>query len=163
MLQEYELTGDLARDDYSKYQDAYNRWLAERSYAQGNADTAYDRGYNQWLQELNQRNKDREFEESVRQYNENLAEQKRQYNASLASRSSSGGGSGDNEPKKKAPEEDAIPDSAVIANKHSEKGGWIAIGGSRWTYQEVANMVNSGKVKETYDKRTNKVTYTRVK
>ena len=58
MLQEYELTGDLARDDYSKYQDAYNRWLAERSYAQGNADTAYDRGYNQWLQELNQRNKD---------------------------------------------------------------------------------------------------------
>lgn len=163
MLQEYELTGDLASDDYSKYQDAYNRWLAERSYAQGNADTAYDRGYNQWLQELNQRNKDREFEESVRQYNENLAEQKRQYNASLASRSSSGGGSGGDEPKKKEAEADVIPDSAVIANKHSEKGGWIAIGGSRWTYQEVANMVNSGKVKETYDKRTNKVTYTRVK
>lgn len=163
MLQEYELTGDLARDDYSKYQDAYNRWLAERSYAQGNADTAYDRGYNQWLQELNQRNKDREFEESVRQYNENLAEQKRQYNASLASRFSSGGSSGGAAPKKKAAEDDAIPDSAVIANKHSEKGGWIAIGGSRWTYQEVANMVNSGKVKETYDKRTNKVTYTRVK
>ena len=84
MLQEYELTGDLAGDDYSKYQDAYNRWLAERSYAQGNADTAYDRGYNQWLQELNQRNKDREFEESVRQYNENLAEQKRQYNENMA-------------------------------------------------------------------------------
>ena len=84
MLQEYELTGDLASNDYSKYQDAYNRWLAERSYAQGNADTAYDRGYNQWLQELNQRNKDREFEESVRQYNENLAEQKRQYNENMA-------------------------------------------------------------------------------
>ena len=104
MLQEYELTGDLASDDYSKYQDAYNRWLAERSYAQGNADTAYDRGYNQWLQELNQRNKDREFEESVRQYNENLAEQKRQYNASLARRSSSGGSSGGNKSKKKAAE-----------------------------------------------------------
>lgn len=104
MLQEYELTGDLARDDYSKYQDAYNRWLAERSYAQGNADTAYDRGYNQWLQELNQRNKDREFEESVRQYNENLAEQKRQYNASLARRSSSGGSSEGNKSKKKAAE-----------------------------------------------------------
>lgn len=93
MMQEYKLTGDLASDDYSKYQDAYNRWLAERSYAQGNADTAYDRGYNQWLQELNQRNKDREFEESVRQYN-----------ASLASRSSSGGSSGGAAPKKKAAE-----------------------------------------------------------
>ena len=105
MLQEYELTGDLAGDDYSKYQDAYNRWLAERSYAQGNADTAYDRGYNQWLQELNQRNKDREFEESVRQYNETLAENKRQFDAQQAaaaaaraasaySRGSSGGSSG---------------------------------------------------------------------
>ena len=94
MLQEYQLTGDLAADDYSKYQDAYNRWLTERSYAKDNADTAYDRGYNQWLQELTQRNKDREFEESVRQYNESLAEQKRQYDASLASRYSSGGGSG---------------------------------------------------------------------
>ena len=94
MLKEYQLTGDLAADDYSKYQDAYNRWLTERSYAQDNANTAYDRGYNQWLQELTQRNKDREFEESVRQYNESLAEQKRQYNASLASRYSSGGGSG---------------------------------------------------------------------
>lgn len=94
MLQEYQLTGDLAADDYSKYQDAYNRWLTERSYAQDNANTAYDRGYNQWLQELTQRNKDREFEESVRQYNESLAEQKRQYDASLASRYSSGGSSG---------------------------------------------------------------------
>lgn len=94
MLQKYQLTGDLAADDYSKYQDAYNRWLTERSYAQDNANTAYDRGYNQWLQELTQRNKDREFEESVRQYNESLAEQKRQYDASLARRYSSGGGSG---------------------------------------------------------------------
>ena len=94
MLKEYQLTGDLAADDYSKYQDAYNRWLTERSYAQDNANTAYDRGYNQWLQELTQRNKDREFEESVRQYNESLAEQKRQYDASLARRYSSGGGSG---------------------------------------------------------------------
>ena len=105
MLQEYELTGDLAGEEYSKYQDAYNRWLAERSYAQGNADTAYDRGYNQWLQELNQRNKDREFEESVRQYNETLAENKRQFDAQQAaaaaaraasaySRGSSGGSSG---------------------------------------------------------------------
>ena len=164
LSKQYGMLGDLAGKEYSKYQDAYNRWFAERGYAQDNADTAYDRGYNQWLQELNQRNKDREFEESVRQYNENLAEQKRQYNASLASRSYSGGSSGGNSGgNKPSAEDDTIPDSAVIANKHSEKGGWIAIGGSRWTYQEVANMVNSGKVKETYDKRTNKVTYTRVK
>ncbi len=104
MMQQYEMLGDLKNDEYAKYQDAYNRWMAEREYAQGNADTAYERGYNQWLQEQNQRNADREFEENVRQYNENLAEQKRQYNASLARRSSSGGSSGGDAPKKKAAE-----------------------------------------------------------
>ena len=44
----YSLTGDMADDEYAKYQDAYNRWLAERDYAQSQADTAYDRGYNDW-------------------------------------------------------------------------------------------------------------------
>ena len=84
MMQQYEMLGDLKNDEYSKYQDAYNRWLTEREYAQGNADTAYDRGYNLWLQEMNQRNTDREFAESVRQYNETLAENKRQFNAQQA-------------------------------------------------------------------------------
>ena len=45
MQQQYGMLGDLADDEYSKYRDAYNQWLTERDYAQGNADTAYDRGY----------------------------------------------------------------------------------------------------------------------
>ena len=112
LSKQYGMLGDLASDEYSKYQDAYNRWFAERGYAQDNADEAYNRGYNQWLQELNQRNADREyemeqrqFEESVRQYNETLAENKRQFDAQQAaaaaaraasaySGSSSGGSSG---------------------------------------------------------------------
>lgn len=91
LSKQYGMLGDLAGDEYSKYQDAYNRWFAERGYAQDNADEAYNRGYNQWLQELNQRNADREyemeqrqFEESVRQYNETLAENKRQFDAQQA-------------------------------------------------------------------------------
>lgn len=109
LSKQYGMLGDLAGEEYSKYQDAYNRWFAERGYAQDNADEAYNRGYNQWLQELNQRNADREyemeqrqFEESVRQYNETLAENKRQFDAQQAAaaaaraasaRSSSGSGS----------------------------------------------------------------------
>ena len=72
MQQQYGMLGDLADDEYSKYRDAYNQWLTERDYAQGNADTAYDRGYNQWLQQWNQFNTDRNYqlekENADRQY-----------------------------------------------------------------------------------------------
>ena len=100
MLQQYEMLGDLRDDEYNKYNDAYSKWLAERDYAQGNADTAYERGYNQWKAALDQANADRQYAESVRQYNESMAEQKRQfdaqmaYKATAASYSGSGGGGG---------------------------------------------------------------------
>lgn len=100
MLQQYEMLGDLRDDEYSKYNDAYSKWLAERDYAQGNADTAYERGYNQWKAALDQANADRQYAESVRQYNESMAEQKRQFDAQMAYKataarySGSGGGGG---------------------------------------------------------------------
>lgn len=40
--------------------------------------------------------------------------------------------------------------------------GWIAIGNSRYTYDELLKMVDQGKVKETYDPKTGKYSYTRV-
>ena len=48
MLQQYSMLGDLAGDEYAKYSDAYNRWLTERDYLQGQVDAAYDRGLNDW-------------------------------------------------------------------------------------------------------------------
>lgn len=48
MLQQYAMMGDLADNEYAKYQDAYNQWLTERDYAQKRADTAYNRGYTSW-------------------------------------------------------------------------------------------------------------------
>ena len=92
MLQQYEMLGDLRDDEYSKYNDAYSKWLAERDYAQGNADTAYERGYNQWKAALDQANADRQYAESVRQYNESMAEQKRQFDAQMAYKATAGGG-----------------------------------------------------------------------
>lgn len=72
MQQQYAMLGDLADDEYDKYRDAYNQWLTERDYAQGNADTAYDRGYDQWLQQWSQFNTDRNYqlekENADRQY-----------------------------------------------------------------------------------------------
>lgn len=102
MQQQYGMLGDLADDEYSKYRDAYNRWLTERDYAQGNADTAYDRGYNKWLQQLNQYNTDRDYQESVRQFNEQMAFEREQFawqqeqaaQAAAAAAAKSGGGGG---------------------------------------------------------------------
>ena len=104
MQQQYGMLGDLADDEYSKYRDAYNQWLTERDYAQGNADTAYDRGYNQWLQQWNQFNTDRNYqlekENADRQYQLQLEqfrwqqEQAAQAQAAAAAKSSGGGSSG---------------------------------------------------------------------
>ena len=102
MQQQYGMLGDLADDEYSKYRDAYNQWLTERDYAQGNADTAYDRGYNQWLQQWNQFNTDRNYqlekENADRQYQLQLEQfrwqQEQQAQAAAAAKSSGGGSSG---------------------------------------------------------------------
>lgn len=101
MQRQYAMLGDMADDEYNKYRDAYNQWLTERDYAQGNADTAYDRGYNQWLQQMNQYNVDREYQEAVRQFNEQMALQREQFawqqaqaEAAAAAKSSGGSGSG---------------------------------------------------------------------
>ena len=100
MQQQYGMLGDLADDEYSKYRDAYNQWLTERDCAQGNADTAYDRGYNQWLQQWNQFNTDRNYqlekENADRQYQLQLEQfrwQQEQAAQAAAAAKSSGGGS----------------------------------------------------------------------
>ena len=109
MQQQYAMLGDMADDEYDKYRDAYNQWLTERDYAQGNVDTAYDRGYDQWLQQWNQFNTDRDYQESVRQFNEQMALSREQFawqqeqaaaKARSGSSSGSSGSSGGNKSSK---------------------------------------------------------------
>ncbi len=50
-----------------------------------------------------------------------------------------------------------IPDNATIENKNGT--GWVAIGNSRYSYQELEQMVNNGSVVEIYDPKTNTVRY----
>lgn len=178
LLNQYSLLSDQYEKEYGRYRDNVGDWQNQRDYLANLYSNERNFDYTGYRDRVSDEQWQKNFDEALRQYNESMAEQKRQYNETLAenkrqfnaqqaaaaaARAASARSSGGNKPKKKAAKDDGIPDSAVIANRHSEKGGWIAIGGSRWTYQEVANMVNSGKVKETYDKRTNKVTYTRVK
>jgi len=86
LYQQYSMLNELNETEYNKYMDSYNKWLTEREYAQNNADTAYNRGYSQWQQLLNQYNTDREYqltkENADREYQ--LALQQFEYNKQKA-------------------------------------------------------------------------------
>ena len=87
-------TANLKMNEHGQLvSDAYNYYNASSNYA----DTLYNREYNKWADEVNQamqyaqmQNSDwwnqTNFDEGVRQYEKNFAEQQRQYNESMSYR-----------------------------------------------------------------------------
>lgn len=95
MYNQYGLLSDREAQDYGRYQDAYNKWLAEREYAAGRYDTEserdyskyvdernFERGvyaddrnqaYNEYLNAVQQAQWDAQFDEGIREYEENMA------------------------------------------------------------------------------------------
>lgn len=104
LLNKYGLMSDQYAKEYSRYRDSVGDWRAQRDYLTTlyNNERSFD--YTGYRDRVADEQWQKNFDEALRQYNENLAEQKRQYNASLARRSSSGGSSGGDAPKKKAAE-----------------------------------------------------------
>lgn len=49
LLTQYSMLGDMADDEYGKYQDALAQYWQNVNYQKQNADAAYDRGYTDWL------------------------------------------------------------------------------------------------------------------
>ena len=49
LLTQYSMLGDMADDEYGKYQDALNQYWQNVSFQKQTADDAYDRGYTNWL------------------------------------------------------------------------------------------------------------------
>lgn len=90
LLNQYNVLAQQDQTDYGRYRDVVGDWENERNYWTGRADTEAERDYNRYQNELNYwtqmgqaENADyrtqQQFDESVRQFNENLAEQKRQW------------------------------------------------------------------------------------
>ena len=48
LMNQYAMLGDMADTEYGRYQDRLNQYRQDLSYAQDQADTAYDRGYTNW-------------------------------------------------------------------------------------------------------------------
>lgn len=100
MYDQYGLLSDAEGQDYARYMDGYNKWLAERDYAAGRYDSErdydydkyvdernfgyqkhtdeQDRAFNEYLTELDRAQFDAQYAEDVRQYNENMAFNKEQ-------------------------------------------------------------------------------------
>lgn len=111
LYNQYGMLNDQEQQDYGRYMDSYNQWLAERDYATGRYDSernydyskyiddrnyqygkyvddrnyAYgvysddrDQAFNEYLTEVNRAQFDAQYEEGIRQYNENMAFNKEQ-------------------------------------------------------------------------------------
>ena len=61
MLQQYQMTGDLRDDEYSRYQDQLSNWWKDLSYQADRADTEYSRGAENWWNAESAGRQDREF------------------------------------------------------------------------------------------------------
>lgn len=61
MLQQYQLTGDLRDDEYSRYQDQLSDWWKNLSFQADRADTEYSRGAENWWNAESAGRQDREF------------------------------------------------------------------------------------------------------
>lgn len=61
LLQQYQMTGDLRDDEYSRYQDQLSDWWKNLSFQADRADTEYSRGAENWWNAENAGRQDREF------------------------------------------------------------------------------------------------------
>lgn len=80
LLNQYAMVGDMADDEYAKYQDSLNQYWQNLSFQKQQADDAYDQGYNNWWNSYQagyQAERDAvadkqwqtEYDEAVRQFN----------------------------------------------------------------------------------------------
>ena len=102
LLNQYAMVGDMADDEYAKYQDSLNQYWQNLSMQKQLVDDAYDQGYNNWYnsyQAAYQEGRDKvsdeqwqkEYDEAIRQFNQQMG---------LSSGGGSGNGSGNGSGKK---------------------------------------------------------------
>lgn len=104
LLNKYGLMSDQYAKEYSRYRDSVGDWRAQLDYLATLYNNERNFDYAGYRDRVADEQWQKEFEESIRQYNESLAEEKRKNDAKLAKKASSGGKSGKDSQKKKAAE-----------------------------------------------------------
>lgn len=67
MLNQYAMLGDMADDEYAKYQDSLNKYYRDVDMARAEADKAYDRGYGAYRDSVGDSQWQQSFEHGVEQ------------------------------------------------------------------------------------------------
>lgn len=101
----YALAGEQESMDYGRYRDSVGDWQAERDFLNGRYNTERDYDYNRHTADQNFQYQldrdatadaqwDAQFQEAIRQYNQDYAFNERKYNDAQAASSGSGSGGG---------------------------------------------------------------------
>lgn len=163
MYDQAALMAQMEDQDYGRYQDAMNAWLAERDYLTGRYDSERDYDYGKYTDDRNykyQQEQDalaeawrqKEFDEAQRQYDEQMALTKEQWaweKARSAGGGGSGGGGGGNGGGAGGGNEGDDFEKAIFSRVDSDGNYVFYIGGKERTYAPGVNPYTGTKNGDT--------------
>ncbi|MBQ8598612.1 MAG: hypothetical protein IJ411_00635 [Oscillospiraceae bacterium] len=94
MMNRYGMLGALRDEEYGRYQDQMNQYWQNLNYLQSQADSAYERGYNDWYTNMQMQYQQERDAIADQQWQTEFDENKRRYDQEWAESQKSSGGSG---------------------------------------------------------------------
>lgn len=171
---QYSLLADQYQQEYGQYRDKVGDWQTERNFLSGRYDSERNLDYGMWGDARDFAYTDyrngiadeqwrRQYEESVRQFNEQMALSREQFAwqqaqaQAAAAAKSSGGRSSSGKSSGKSDDYSGY----TLTNRNGS--GWIALGSSRFSEEEIQRMIGRGEVQEIIDRNKKTITYKRLK
>ena len=171
---QYSLLADQYQQEYGQYRDKVGDWQTERNFLSGRYDSERNLDYGMWGDARDFAYTDyrngiadeqwrRQYEESVRQFNEQMALSREQFAwqqaqaQAAAAAKSRGGGSSSGKSSGKSDDYSGY----TLTNRNGS--GWIALGSSRFSEEEIQRMIGRGEVQEIIDRNKKTITYKRLK
>ena len=84
LLNQYGMLGDRADDEYGKYMDAYNQWLTQLQMSREDVDTAYDRGYTDFINAQQMAYQQDQANRAYAQWQQEMAAQQQRWEQEMA-------------------------------------------------------------------------------
>ncbi len=84
LLNQYGMLGDMAEDEYGKYMDAYNQWLAQLQMSREDVDTAYNRGYTDFVNSQQMAYQQDQANRAYAQWQQEMAAQQQRWAQEMA-------------------------------------------------------------------------------
>ena len=84
LLNQYGMLGDRAQDEYGKHMDAYNQWLTQLQMSREDVDTAYDRGYTDFINAQQMAYQQDQANRAYAQWQQEMAAQQQRWEQEMA-------------------------------------------------------------------------------